>query len=67
MTPIVPIGGRGDVIIYMHHGYDKPLLTIGEYVDRAERINVGRRFTLIDGSPEQPLFSWPVYARRHQG
>ena len=66
MTPIVHIGGRGEICIYMHEGHDKPLLSIDEYVDRAERIKVGSHLTLIDGSPEQPLFSWPVYARRHR-
>ncbi len=63
MARIVPIGGRGNVTIYMHEGFAKPHLTIGEYVQIAIAMNVDERLTLIAGTPSNPRYSWPVYAR----
>lgn len=64
--PLVAIGGettdKGTLVIYMHKGFDRPLLALEAYVDRADREERGDNAQQVGGSREHPFASWPVYA-----
>ena len=65
---LVPVGGRlsqsGSVVIWMHGGYDRPLLSIEAYCRLARNLPADGVPHLVSGSRANPAFSWPVYASR---
>ena len=65
--PLVAVAGvsgpRWTAEMFMHRGYDIPLLGVENYLGLLETLDTGVLY-LVRGSLDNPLFSWPQYLRK---
>lgn len=65
--PLVVVAGvshpRWTAEMFMHRGYDRPLLGVEYYRDILEKLDPGVLY-LVRGRLDNPLFAWPQYLRK---